>query len=513
MTEPTETEISYTLETEITSTTSSSTYKIQSIAKDLLANIDHILKDDHVQEKVEKVRPLHKELPDLRASTTSKDQYYVLSQTKHYFATLNEELADHVKIYAMTVKDLLYHIKHVNEVNDHEQFRLNRTAEELKDSNTMLKEKVKEFETKLRGYDIKRDQIEAWKMQVESLQKEKTYFQEQHEKILVENTNLLNSNKGLSCQLDTAQAALGQLVLDYGELISKLSGHMLEGNTSKAKFEYVHGALNEARLQLGTVHNTNNSLFKELEQERILSKQKEDDFRRKEGKLQKELAQKEEEIKKIFQSKIDNLNETIGKKNEEISKITARLETREILYKSALEENNELRANISKLEAQLNILPSPNDVLVDELTVFSKKVKQETEALQSFVKKFFHEAHASLYIQSDIDTLLQVTAATTLELRNFLVQIIDKLNISSSMITSEDIDLINEAEHMRELLNPSRRLSMGAPRKEHQSQPQEPPQGGPKDGIPQGAKKSKAPQGEREPTPGSKKQKKDDPKK
>jgi len=89
------------------------------------------------------------------------------------------------------------------------------------------------------------------------------------------------------------------------------------------------------------------------------------------------------------------------------------------------------------------------------------------------------------------------------------------------MLTSEDIDLINEAEHMRQLLNPigtqSRRQSIGTPRKKNQ--PQEPPQGGPKeptDGMlppTEGARKSKAPQGEREPTPGSKKHKKDDPKK
>lgn len=214
------------------------------------------------------------------------------------------------------------------------------------------------------------------------------------------------------------------------------------------------------------------------------------------------------------------------KKNEEISKITARLETRELVHKDALAENTAIRANISKLEALLKVNPSPNLILVDELTVFSKKVKKETEALQAFIAKFFNEAHASLYIQSDIDTLLQVTAATTLELRTFLVQIINKLNISSSMLTSEDIDLINEAEHMRKLLNPSteaftkpqaRRQSVTTPqKKKHQLQPQESPQGGPRvppDEIPpEGARKSKAPQGERE-TPDSKKQKKDDPKK
>jgi len=351
-------------------------------------------------------------------------------------------------------------------------------------------------------------------------------FQEKHEKkILAENKYLLSSNKGLSCQLETAQAALGQLVLDYGEVISKLSGHMMEGNTSKAKFEYVQGALNEARLQLGTVHDTNNSLIKELEHERTRSKQNEDDFRRKEAKLQKDLAQKEEDIKKIYQNKIDDLNKTIGQKNEEISKITARLETRELVHKDALSENTAIRANISKLEALLKVNPSPNLILVDELTVFSKKVKKETEALQAFIAKFFNEAHASLYIQSDIDTLLQVTAATTLELRTFLVQIINKLNISSSMLTSEDIDLINEAEHMRKLLNPSteaftkpqsRRQSVTPQKKKHQLQPQESPQGQPRvppDEIPpEGARKSKAPQGERE-TPDSKKQKKDDPKK
>jgi len=167
------------------------------------------------------------------------------------------------------------------------------------------------------------------------------------------------------------------------------------------------------------------------------------------------LPKKKKISKKIYQNKIDDLNKTIGQKNEEISKITARLETRELVHKDALSENTAIRANISKLEALLKVNPSPNLILVDELTVFSKKVKKETEALQAFIAKFFNEAHASLYIQSDIDTLLQVTAATTLELRTFLVQIINKLNISSSMLTSEDIDLINEAEHMRKLLNPS----------------------------------------------------------
>jgi len=144
------------LEAEITRTTTSSTYKIYSIANDLLENIDEILLDDDVQEKVKKVRPLHKELPDLDNLRASKDQYYVLSQTKHYFATLNEELADHVKIYAMTVKDLLYHIKHIQECIDHDRIRMNRNEKELRDSNTILKEKVKEFEIKLQDYDIKK---------------------------------------------------------------------------------------------------------------------------------------------------------------------------------------------------------------------------------------------------------------------------------------------------------------------------------------------------------------------
>jgi len=96
---------------------------------------------------------------------------------------------------------------------------------ELRDSNTILKEKVKEFEIKLQDYDIKKDQIEARKMQVETLQKENKLFQEQHEKILVDNKTLLSSNQGLSCQLETAQAALGQLVLDYGELIETIRAY------------------------------------------------------------------------------------------------------------------------------------------------------------------------------------------------------------------------------------------------------------------------------------------------
>jgi len=110
-------------------------------------------------------------------------------------------------------------------------------------------------------------------------------------------------------------------VLDYGEVISKLSGHMMEGNTSKAKFEYVHGALNEARLQLGTVHDTNNSLLKELEHERTCSKQNEDDFRRKEAKLQKDLAQKEEDIKKkSTKTKLTTLTKPSVKKMKKLAR-------------------------------------------------------------------------------------------------------------------------------------------------------------------------------------------------
>jgi len=269
-----------------------------------------------------------------------------------------------------------------------------------------------------------------------------------------ENKKLLNSEKELANQLEKTQKAMGQLGLDFGVFTSTFAGQMVEGTSSKAKFEYLHGALSEARLQLGTIHKTNTTIIKELEDERNNCKQKEDDFRRKEAKLQKELTTKENEIKTIYQRKIDTLVKEITQKDEEISKVKARLETRELVYKDAISENTSLRSHIITVEKLLKISPTPNLILVDEISAYSKKVHDEVDKLRAFITKFFDQEYQSLDKAGDIDSISRVTAATTEELRKYLNQIIQKLNISSSAGTSRDISLINEAERLKRLLNP-----------------------------------------------------------
>jgi len=270
----------------------------------------------------------------------------MLAKTKNYISTLNAELLAHLKIYSITVRDLLQEYAHRTTL-------LQEQLEEKKAEISAVNTKFKDFHSKIDQFSVKQYDANSSEAQIKSLKADLQAANVTIGNLEKDNGRLKNNESKLAHDLKTVKTTLGQVVADYSSFTRNVAERVKDTVEWQEKILFLDGSLSELRKNYTTLQTSNADLIKEIEDEKQNSKKKDDQLKVKDAEFKKLLQEKDEQHKKILQQKEDDFKRILDQKDEEIKKINDRLTSRTSFIKNEQEVNKTLTNKLEQAEKKI----------------------------------------------------------------------------------------------------------------------------------------------------------------